>query len=98
MTATLPPQPATQTPATARGRLADALLPYAEELVAESAHELPANAVVRCLEAAMSGALLLRLDGDDAVAATIATAREDCRALVEASLESANDAEQAIAS
>ena len=75
----------------ARGRLADALLPYAEELVAEYAGELPADAVVRCIEAAMSGALLLRLDGEDAVAATVAAAREDCRALVTASAEATDE-------
>ena len=95
MTATLPPQTTTPTP-TARGRLADALLPHAEELVAEYAGVLPADAVVRCIEAAMSGALLFRLDVADAVAATMATAREDCRALVEASEEAA--AERTLAS
>jgi hypothetical protein len=68
----------------ARARLAQELLPYAEQLVAEFADKLPADAVVRCLEAAMGGALLMRLEGDDAVTATVSAAREDCAALVEA--------------
>lgn len=76
-------------PDTPRGRLAAALLPRAEELIDEFSADLPADAVVRCLEAALSGAMLVRLEGDDAVTATLAAAREDCLALVAAKAEAA---------
>lgn len=73
----------------ARAKLAAALLPHAEALISEYAGRLPAEAVTRCLEAAMSGAILMRLDGRDAVTATVAAAREDCNALLLANEEAA---------
>jgi hypothetical protein len=68
----------------ARRQLSADLVPAAENLVREFADHLPADAVIRCLEAAMSGALLLRLDPESAVSTTVRTAREDCLALVAA--------------